>query len=340
MGAKANPIFNTFYADDEVETWDALKKFLFIYLFTGEYLTTSGIYKITKKRIKDATAIDSIPLIDHYLGIRKLKKENYRRALYSLADKWAEDFDLEKQYGFRNAPYDESQSTVFVKRRLAFMLGGRADWIMESIASDRKILQNKPRAFWEEFESYHAEKLAELRAKAKELEEKYGKRAKKKEPDAEPEPKEKPAPKVEPKAIAQIAEAKQAEEMELQKNIETALQYFQSGLDSDDYAHIATAFLHCSTSQKTGKPFSLKKQWEILERLQKEDNPLVVSRACFKFNEAVENDKAKQAPYLVAILPSAREWFKKNFPDDKDSLFDEESGIEKMIKEKREARAE
>jgi len=338
MGAKANPIFNTFYADDEVETWDALKKFLFIYLFTGEYLTTSGIYKITKKRIKDATAIDSIPLIDHYLGIRKLTKENYRRALYALADRWTEEFDLESQYGFRNAPYDESQSVIFVKRRLAFILGGRADWLLESINSDKKLLQNRPRAFWDEFEKYHAEKLAELRAKAIELQEKYGKRVKKKEPDAVPETKERPAPQATSKT-EEMKTKKQTEDAEFQKKIDEGLQYFHSGLkDEDDYQHIATAFLHCITSLKTGNPCSLKTQWDMIERLLKEDTPLVISRACYLFNKAVDEDKAKRFPYLVAIIPSAWVWFKKNFPEKVDPLFDEESGIEKLMKEKREAR--
>jgi len=334
MGGKANPLFNTFYADDEVETWDALKKLVFIYLFTGEFITTSGIYKLTKKRIKDATAVESIPLLDHYLGIRKLTKENYRRALYALADKWTEELDLENQYGFRNAPYDEKQSVVFVKRRLAFILGGRADWIMESIASDRKLLQNQPRAFWQEFEEYHAEKLAELRAKAEELQKKYGKRKEKKIPD-----KEEKAEKVEPQAVKKIQSKKQEEDAEFQKKIEEGLQYFQSGLkDEDDYRHIETAFLHCVTSLKTGNPCSLKTQWGMIERLLKEDNALVISRACYLFNKAVDDDKAKRFPYLVGILPSAWVWFKKNFPEKGDPLFDEESGIEKRMREKREAR--
>jgi len=339
MGGKANPLFNTFYADDEVETWDALKKLVFIYLFTSEFITTSGIYKLTKKRIKDATAVESIPLLDHYMGIRKLTKENYRRALYALADRWTEEYDLESQFGFRNAVYDEVQSVVFVKRRLAFILGGRADWILESIASDKKLLQNKPRAFWEEFNKCHAEKLAELKEKAIELEKKYGKRGEKRAATVEKPETPTETKKPEPGAVKEIQNKKKKEDAVFQKKIDEGLQYFHSGLkDEDDYQHIAAAFLHCVTSLKTGNPCSLKTQWDMIERLLKEQNPLVISRACYLFNKAVDEDKAKRFPYLVAIIPSAWVWFKKNFPEKGDPLFDEESGIEKRMKEKREAR--
>lgn len=131
MGDRAATIWSGFWSDADVEAWPINKRYLFLFLWSNELCSTSGVYYITRRRIHKVTDLP-LPELDQYL----------------IHD------------GIKNVSYDARNNVVFIHNKLRYMRGGRPDLIAKSIIGDYWANPDA-RQIWREFrEKYRATIMA------------------------------------------------------------------------------------------------------------------------------------------------------------------------------------
>lgn len=248
---RSNPIASTFWLD--AEEWDPLQMMVFVNAFASEIASTSGIYRVTTKRISGQTHVPKM-LVEHYLGVKPLSKEEYKKILKAAVDAWADEF-FSSSPGYDNLEYDADNQVMFVIKKLSYKLGGRPDLIDKSIMGDHHSTR-KAVAVWKSFARKYRKRIessAELSAFFDEILQ-----------DVTP---------VEVVANEDVSPVKKPKKVpdksKLEKEIDNYLARYAKWPGTDDRDIVFSVIRHLTTNLHTKKPITIEKQYAYLRRMSK-----------------------------------------------------------------------